>query len=373
MSDSADDLLALAAHLYDAAANPVLWEAALQRICQTFNGLGIEVVVLDVDSRRVALRRAYYSPAEQLSSDSRQNLAAHALGETPLGEAGSLRPHEIQRSDYTVRHTFKSWLDENCEHGLCLAATVWLWADEVVPAVTSGASATDSAAARVLRLWGALEPHVRRALRLGERWRQLEKKALGAAAMDLLSCGLLLLDVQGNVTYINQRAEEHLARGDGLVVSGDGALETRRTMDRQRLRAVLAQALGPSRVDASMVLPRPDSPYPYMLRVVPFSLNSSHFDYGHAAAALLVTEPDFRGAISDSALQQLFGLTAREAELVIRLSQGEPLKASAEQLGITVKTARHHLEAVFRKTGTARQAELIALVNAFALRPALVH
>ena len=65
-------------------------------------------------------------------------------------------------------------------------------------------------------------------------------------------------------------------------------------------------------------------------------------------------------------LRLLFDLTAREAELACRLAHAERLTEAAAQLGVSVKTARHYLEAIFRKTGVRRQAELIALIHGFA-------
>jgi len=50
-------------------------------------------------------------------------------------------------------------------------------------------------------------------------------------------------------------------------------------------------------------------------------------------------------------LRRLFGLTEREAALAAGIVQGERLNAVADQLGLSVRTARNHLQAVLRKTG----------------------
>lgn len=61
-------------------------------------------------------------------------------------------------------------------------------------------------------------------------------------------------------------------------------------------------------------------------------------------------------------LQARFDLTPAEARLVLRLVAGDSLKSSAEALGIEYETARTDLEAIFDKTGTSRQMELVILV-----------
>jgi DNA-binding CsgD family transcriptional regulator len=61
-------------------------------------------------------------------------------------------------------------------------------------------------------------------------------------------------------------------------------------------------------------------------------------------------------------LENRFGLTPAQARLVVHLVAGHSLRCSAEALGISYQTARGHLRAVFEKTGTHRQAELVLTV-----------
>jgi len=64
-------------------------------------------------------------------------------------------------------------------------------------------------------------------------------------------------------------------------------------------------------------------------------------------------------------LREAFGLTRAEAKLAARLAGGEPIDAAAEILGIAKATARSQLKAVFAKTDTRRQSELVALAAHF--------
>jgi DNA-binding CsgD family transcriptional regulator len=62
-------------------------------------------------------------------------------------------------------------------------------------------------------------------------------------------------------------------------------------------------------------------------------------------------------------LGQAFGLTGAEARLASYIGAGESLEFAAERSRVSVSTARTQLKAVFTKTNTHRQAELVALIG----------
>ncbi len=89
------------------------------------------------------------------------------------------------------------------------------------------------------------------------------------------------------------------------------------------------------------------------------------FGPGQAAAMLLISDPDVEVVVPRDLLQQLYGLTASEAKMAVKLSSGASFETVGEELSITYQTARNHLKAIFAKTDTHRQAQLVALVNKF--------
>ena len=80
------------------------------------------------------------------------------------------------------------------------------------------------------------------------------------------------------------------------------------------------------------------------------------------------TEDDPKKVREDDAVPQMaflkenFGLTPAQSRLVLRLVAGDLLRLSAAALGIGYETARATLKAVFHKTGTCRQAELVIVI-----------
>lgn len=65
-------------------------------------------------------------------------------------------------------------------------------------------------------------------------------------------------------------------------------------------------------------------------------------------------------------LQECFNLTQAESRLAQFIARAEPIEDAARALGIKLPTARSQLAAIFEKTATARQAELVALLSRLA-------
>lgn len=78
-----------------------------------------------------------------------------------------------------------------------------------------------------------------------------------------------------------------------------------------------------------------------------------------------MVDPDRDGgsAATARALRALYGLTAAEAAAGEAVARGHGVAEAAEALGIAPSTLRWHLQRAFDKTGTARQAELVRLVE----------
>jgi DNA-binding CsgD family transcriptional regulator len=58
-----------------------------------------------------------------------------------------------------------------------------------------------------------------------------------------------------------------------------------------------------------------------------------------------------------------FGLTPAEARLASIIAEGRNPGQAAQELQIATSTARNHLKAIFAKTATRRESELVALLS----------
>src|SRR5262245_8911248 len=85
-----------------------------------------------------------------------------------------------------------------------------------------------------------------------------------------------------------------------------------------------------------------------------------HGDNGETAVLMLFAPPPASvGTLT--ALQRLFALTAAEARVLALLLDDCRPREIADELQISITTVRSHLQALFAKTGTRRQSELVAL------------
>ncbi|WP_245486426.1 helix-turn-helix transcriptional regulator [Mesorhizobium sp. M7A.F.Ca.US.010.02.1.1] len=100
-----------------------------------------------------------------------------------------------------------------------------------------------------------------------------------------------------------------------------------------------------------------------VLHVMPVRRSARDIFAGANILVIAATISTANKKTSPQILSALFDLSPSEARLAGSLASGLTLKAAAVELGITVKTARTYLERVFRKTGTSRQGELVALLS----------
>jgi len=212
-------------------------------------------------------------------------------------------------------------------------------------------------------LLARLIPHLARAWRVTGRLAEAERRLrLTGQTLDRLATGVALVDAAGLVLVANAVAERLLAGESelrieaGHLVAGDPALA-------RRLAAALARLAG-SHSERSSAAER------LCLRVGVEEarlelLLLPHSDGGDVAAApvvLFVYDRSGAGLAPADLLEKIYGLTAAEARVVDRILVGRTLEEIAGDLGIGRETVRTHLQHVFRKVGTTRQADLVRLL-----------
>lgn len=210
----------------------------------------------------------------------------------------------------------------------------------------------------------SLRPSVARAVRLAESlgFRKLDGMIEGWEAAEVAGA---ILGPQGTVL----RATDALTAvlGDGLTLLG-GRLTAAAVDDNRRLQAGIeggvrlpgAPAAGPMGPTGPIPIRRPSGRPPLVVEVSPLPPDRM-LVFNGARAIALIRDPAARSASSERRLATLFALSRAEARLAALLGSGVPLAEAAERLSIRYETARTQLKAVFVKTDTHRQADLVAL------------
>lgn len=80
--------------------------------------------------------------------------------------------------------------------------------------------------------------------------------------------------------------------------------------------------------------------------------------FGHGSTVLIAIEPVPAEFLSDDALGQRFGLTAREVQVARLLAEGKTNVQIAAEMYISPHTARTHTERVLQKLGAHSRAEV---------------
>lgn len=81
------------------------------------------------------------------------------------------------------------------------------------------------------------------------------------------------------------------------------------------------------------------------------------------AAILFIADAEREQLSRKGELRERFALTRAEVDFAMEIIKGDGRQAAAARLGISLATARTHLEHIFEKTGARRQAELVQLLQ----------
>lgn len=179
-----------------------------------------------------------------------------------------------------------------------------------------------------------------------------------ASALDTLDDGLAVVTERGFVVHVNEAARTMVAAG--VLAIHNGQLSAAASADTRALRSAVATC---ARENSASLL-RLEGAHPHQRLTVTLSrIRGSTAGSGRTGPLVVaILRDETPVALPEPLLQALFGLTLAEAKLAREIMQGDGLQACARRLGIAANTARTHLNRVFDKTGTNRQAELVRLL-----------
>jgi DNA-binding CsgD family transcriptional regulator/PAS domain-containing protein len=211
-------------------------------------------------------------------------------------------------------------------------------------------------------MFNRLAPHLCRAMAISDildlaSWRT---KAL-ETAMDGLAAGVFLTNAVGDVVYMNRAADALVSAGETIGLHGR-RLSPRNGQASHALDNALRNEAGSKLQSAQIALPSADAGG-MIANVLPVA-SGERRDILHplnASHAVFVQNPKQAVALPGEAFATLYKLTLAQNRLVALLAQNLTLQEASAQLGISMPTIRSHLQQLFEKTGTARQAELVTL------------
>jgi DNA-binding CsgD family transcriptional regulator len=370
--DETAQVLELVGTAYDAALDPELWPSVLEKLCLFARGTTANLFSQDVVNRTASRifnwgGEPHYH-ALYLEKYARINPVFPKGLSFPVGEVMSLSD-VISYDEYRQSQFYKEWAEPQ---GLVDFAGI------IVEKVASSLAALAVVRherdglvdGEMLRRMRMVAPHLRRALLIGKVIDlNKAKTATFAETIDGLSSGVFLVDARGNLAHANACGEAMLEEGDplkldaGVLVAGDDVVQASLS------KAFAASIEGDAGLGAAgMVLPlMSQSGCRFIAHVLPLTSGArlaAGANYS-AVAALFVREANVDVPAAINAAAQLYGLTPAEEKVLRGVIEVGGVTEVAAMLGAAKSTVKTHLEHVFKKTGTRRQAELVKLIAGF--------
>lgn len=179
--------------------------------------------------------------------------------------------------------------------------------------------------------------------------------------LELIERPAILLNRRGHLVACNHATDKIFSNVFALSERRLMPFDTaaRATFERMLAKVLQAQDLHDAN-ELSSILIRARDGTRILVRVMPFLQKDP---FSEAKAILLLNLLDRKRDVQEDLLRSIFNLTAAEARLSGILVNGVEIAAAAKELNVAPSTLRTHLNAIFSKTGTRRQPELVALLS----------
>jgi len=367
MTDDAEALAKLAGQFYEGVLADDGWQAPLEGVARMMGSPQAVIIARDTALNRLQICDSFNVPqevqAEYNAYYHQYDLALPVIDRVGLGQwyhdRRDVGEEAMRRSEF--------YQDFMRRHGYASIACNRVLVDGSVESNLSVQRMLDQpeyTEHEMARL-APLVPHLQRAVRIRTHLQKMAVRAgVAERAIDLLRIPLVVADATGRVLLVNTEAEAVLHRRPELAVRG-GRL-CARDGDGGKLDGLLRQACGVrgAAVAGGMqfwsagqgVLQLVATPLPARVK--------AFHTWARPLALLLLHDTAQPATDGEALLHGLYGLTAAEARVALAIAGGATPAEAAAQLGIAVPTVRTHLKAVFLKTATQRQAELVRTLSA---------
>jgi DNA-binding CsgD family transcriptional regulator len=360
-------LLNLIGILYDAAADPTLWETFLQQLAEIVQADSAGLVMVDarkdlfsvsrswnIDPEATRIYQAHYGSVDVWAKRALLRSSGTTANSEALCSISELQTTEWYNDflrRFGIEHGLFS-LVENAQHRL---ASISLYRSR-------SSTPFQYSENQVLR---SLALHLQRAFRLQSKFHELQNKSVALhQALDTLQTGLIFLGSKGEIVIMSRSAEKIVAQQDGLLATRRG-LSAEHPAESTLLAATIQQAATTSNghgisAGGTVLISRRGRP-PLQLLISPIH-NPLISTSEHVAAIVFINDPLHHPRPTQAALHTVYRLTPAEYRIALLLSDGHTPRQISGMVGVTENTVRSQIKSVFSKMGVRRQSELIRLL-----------
>ena len=355
-------------HLYASVLDPLRFEDFAAELRGAMNAHLVAVQSDDVSHRHSVQRHFSDNPHEvpepDYTNDASINLyfvrGAHKFASEGVIDGTTLfAPGELDRTAFYQEQLVP--LDVHKSMAFCLQAQS---TGQITALSVSRDRGRPAFEPDTMQLAHRLFPHLRNVYQLQQRLQQLESTA---SVIDRVSYGVWLLDRDGHVVKANIAAQALLADCHGGIRQRCLTLGAAWRADQATLQAAIEGASTRDAARRSDLLLHDTSGRGWAAcSVHPLRENTMDgwLPTVQATCLLLVHPIAAHAPATREILRDVFGLTVAEAELASALLQHGSLAGCADKLGKSHETLRSQLKALFAKTETHHQADLIRRLEA---------
>lgn len=346
-----------------AALDPSAWPGIMEGVCRAAGATGAVLLQGDVRTPDVPMtagvaalvgnyfRDGWHTAARDLRV---RGVPLLLSGEAVVTDQDLVKPEEIEREAYyneCLRPFGFRWFA-----GIGFLAESALWVLCLQRTIREGPFEPEDK-----RVLAALSPALTEAATVSAAIGRSVVSGV-ANALGALAQGALVLDRSGHVIDGNAAAErifdDDIRVAHRRLILRDPKARTGLDALIDRLRTV-PDAPGPP---TATVAVRRVGKAPALIRVLPVP-PAARTPFLGARAVLTLTDLGDRPRPQATILSAAFGLTPAEARLAALVATGASPEQAAAELQLSRDTVRNQLKAVFAKTDTHRQAELVALLS----------
>ena len=353
-----EDFSRLVSGIYAAAVTPEHWEGAICEIRRTLGGTGGGLftgheAVQSLPVEAATSYAEYYCHID------------HVLAAVEKGPVGALRTGTELIAPRPNSEFHADWIRPNeLEDGLFVRLTGAPRPTCFIVAAPRRTEPFDTSDR--VQLTRGLVPHLQQALRTQNKLAALANRTVEmAGALEVVRHGIIIVASEHLVINVNSAAERILRADDGLCMRS-GRIAATSTHVEHELCCGIQNALAAEgftvRRGRSFTCVRPSGRRPYVIHVLPSYRRDADEPLRQPTALVLIIDPEDEPEPAAALLRRLYRLTNAEAEIALHVMRGTDLKQISEDLSISLTTVRTHLQHVFDKTDTHRQAELVRLL-----------
>jgi DNA-binding CsgD family transcriptional regulator/PAS domain-containing protein len=369
VTSEASKLSELIGYIYDAALDPTLWTRALERASSFVGGSSAVLYWHDVATERSAALHLFNDDPHYTRLYFEKYLSMNPVfpAATFIEPGLIYTPTDlVPEAELFETRFHKEWVQpQGIADVVCVNLEKGTTSSSVLNILRHEAhGVADDAARQRMTL---IVPHLQRAVAIGRLFDQSRTaQAVLTETLDNVEAAVFLVGPNGRIVFVNESGRAMLDEG-ALLRERRGLLAAMAPEAGRLLRDMLAAAENGDVAAGGdgVAIPLSASPHGrWFAHVLPLTSGDRQRagSLYSAVAAVFVRGTSPASPPPLEALARLYKLTASEIRVLDAVMKVSGVRALADLMGLSQATVKTHLQNVFRKTGVARQSDLVKLI-----------